>query len=430
MVDLRPLRGWRFAVPPMEDLSSHIAPPYDVISPEMRKELEQLHPHNIVHIDLPVGKGAGRYQRAAELFRRWQDEGVLTQEPDPAFYLLEQRFRVAGGRQVTRIGLIGRLRLVPWGEGVLPHEQTFPRAKADRLALLSAARAHFSPVFMMYSDPMGKVLTPLLSARQKTPVAIASDQEVIHRLWVVTDPEAIEAARAAIASRTLYVADGHHRYETALAYQRQCLGRNGDKPDASYNYVLIYATAMEDPGLVILPTHRCLHDIPDIDADRLLQAISQHFDITYHEPEVELLGEMYCAARRDRVFGLVLADKPGGYLLRLRPRAATLGLLLKENHPAVADMDVAALQTLVLGPVLGISPESHKQRPYVDFEPNAQAAIAGVRSGRYQAAFLLMPTQLRQLQAVAEAGQIAPPKATYFYPKLPSGLVIYDLDRV
>ncbi len=423
-------RGWRFAVPATENLASRLAPPYDVISAEQRQALARLHPHNIVQIDLPdEGAGVERYARAAERFRRWQQEGILVQEAAPALYVLEQCFRSPEGPQLTRTGLIGRLRLVPWGEGVLPHERTFPHAKADRLALLTATRAEFNPIFMIYSDPLGEVLAPLLAARPATPDAIAEEPEVTHRLWVITDAAAIAQARVAMAERVLYVADGHHRYETALAYQRQEMGEDGNSREASYHYVLIYAVAMEDPGLTILATHRCLHDLPGLDAGRLLQELERHFDVTHFAVEAELLTEMRERTRAHRVFGLVLADRPGGYLLHLRPNAATLSLLLAQDHPAVADWDVAALQSLVLGPILGIGRESHEQHPFIDFEPDAQRALAGVRDGRYQAVFLVTPPRLSQLRTVAEARQVAPPKATYFYPKLPSGLVIYDLDH-
>lgn len=427
---LDPFRGWRFAVPATENLAPRLAPPYDVISAEQRQALACLHPHNIVQIDSPdETRGPERYARAAERFRQWQREGILIQEAAPALYVLEQRFRLPGGPQLTRTGLIGRLRLVPWGEGVLPHERTFPHAKADRLALLTATRAEFNPVFLLYSDPLGEVLAPLLAVRPTTPHAIAEEPEITHRLWVITDAEAIAQARAAMAERVLYVADGHHRYETALAYQRQARDQEGDSNEAPYNYVLIYAVAMEDPGLIILPTHRCLRDVPGLDADRLLRELEHHFEIAHFAMEADLLTEMDRAMHAHRVLGLVLADRPGGYLLRLRAHAATLGLLLAQDHPAVADWDVAALQSLVLGPILGIGRESHEQHPFIDFEPDARVALAGVRDGRYQAVFLVNPPRLSQLRVLAEAGQVAPPKATYFYPKLPSGLVIYDLDH-
>ncbi len=183
MVTLSPLRGWRFAVPETENLATRLAPPYDVISPERQRALARLHPHNIVQVDLPEEiEGADQYARAAELFRQWQREGVLVQEPVPALYVLEQRFQLPNGQQLTRTGLLGRLYLTPWGEGVLPHERTFPHAKADRLALLTATRAELNPIFMLYSDPLGEVLAPLLEARPIAPVAVAGDEETVNRL--------------------------------------------------------------------------------------------------------------------------------------------------------------------------------------------------------------------------------------------------------
>jgi len=425
MVEMRPLRGWRFAASATEDLGLRLAPPYDVISPQRRQVLASRHPHNIVHLDLPnEAAGDDRYARAAARFRRWQVEEVLVREAKPALYVLEQSFQLAAGRRLTRTGLIGRLLVVPWGEGVLPHERTFPHAKADRLALLAATRAEFNPVFFLYSDPLGEVLAPLAEVRRQPPAAISHGDDSVDRLWTVTDPQVIAAALSRLAPRTLYVADGHHRYETALAYRRQAA-----PTDEAAQYVLACAVAMEDPGLVILATHRCLHDVVGFDAARLLRELERHFELVAQASDSELIASMAAGPGDARVLGLALPGQAGGYLLRLRANAVTLGALLAQDHPTVADLDVAALQTLVLGPLFGIGRESHEQRPFIDFEPDAQAALAGLRAGRYQAVFLLTATRLSQLRALADAGQVAPPKATYFYPKLPSGMVIYDLDN-
>jgi uncharacterized protein (DUF1015 family) len=425
MVEMRPLRGWRFAASATEDLGLRLAPPYDVISPQRRRVLASRHPHNIVHLDLPdAAAGDDCYARAAAWFRRWQVEEVLAREAKPALYVLEQSFQLAAGRRLTRTGLIGRLLVVPWGEGVLPHERTFPHAKADRLALLAATRAEFNPVFFLYSDPLGEVLAPLAEARRQPPAAISHGDDSVDRLWVVTDPQAIAAALSRLTPRTLYVADGHHRYETALAYRRQAA-----PTDEAARYVLACVVAMEDPGLVILATHRCLHDVAGFDAARLLRELERHFELVAQASDSELIASMAADPGGARVLGLALPGQAGGYLLRLRANAVTLGALLAQDHPTVADLDVAALQTLVLGPLFGIGRESHEQRRFIDFEPDAQAALAGLRAGRYQAVFLLTATRLSQLRALADAGQVAPPKATYFYPKLPSGMVIYDLDN-
>lgn len=428
MPEWAPFRGWRFAVREGENLATFLAPPYDVVTPEERRRLVQRHPHNIVQVDLPEPpEGEDRYAFAAGLLREWQQKGVLIQEPSPVLYVLEQRFRLPTGELLVRRGIIGLLKLEPWGQGVYPHERTFPHAKRDRLALLEATRAEFSPVFLMFSDPERVVEAALTQGPVMTTLAVASTDEDVTRLCAITDDAIVQQVIGLLANRALYVADGHHRYETALNYQRQ--QHDAGRGPGPHDFVLAYAVAMEDPGLVVLPTHRCLHDVPNWDEARLLGQLEEHFHVTHYTPEAELLGELYANHQHDRVMGLVLAGRPGGYLLRWRHRAKSTELLLARNHPAVAQMDVALLQDLVLEPVLGIGAEPAAQRPYVAYEPKAQDAIEGVRAGRYQAAFLLRPTPLAQIKVVADAGQVAPPKATFFFPKLPSGLVIYDLDR-
>jgi uncharacterized protein (DUF1015 family) len=443
-------------------LDELLTPPYDVISPAQQAAFYDRHPHNVVRLELTRDEPgddirSNRYARAAATLADWQQSGVLRQEPAPAIYLLRQRYTLPDGQAATRSGLIFRLRLAPWGDGILPHERTFPAAKADRLALTIATGAQCSPIFLLYSDPAGHAQTPVAAATERqAPDGVYRDEDgVEHTLWAVTDPAALAAAMAALEPKTFYVADGHHRYETALNYQRW--RRNGGQPSAPapaplsswqgvpnyaplqpappeillpFDTAWVYAACIEDPGLAILPTHRCIHDLPGFDGERLLAGLAEHFVVMPVEA-VEAQKKLDFFRRSptsETAFVLALPGQPGGYLLQLRDDPATAARLQSDYPAVVAAVDVAALQSLALGPLLGIDPDPAQLKRFVAFTPSSAEAIEGVRAGRYQAAFLVNPTPLAQLQAVSDAGEVMPPKATYFYPKLPAGLVINCLE--
>ena len=464
MSRIQPLRGWRYdlVAAGAASLDELLTPPYDVISPAQQAAFYDRHPHNVVRLELTRDELRdndlrNRYTRAAATLADWQRSGVLRQERAPAIYLLRQRYTLPGGQAATRSGLIFRLRLAPWGDGILPHERTFPAAKADRLALTIATGAQCSPIFLLYSDPAGAAQAPLAAAAEgRAPDAVYNDEDgVEHTLWAVTDPAALAAVTAALEPKTFYIADGHHRYETALNYQRW--RRGGGLPAAPaptplsswqgvpnyapippappeiplpFDTAWVYAACIDDPGLAILPTHRCIHDLPGFDAERLLAGLAEHFVVTPVEDEAALkkLDFFRRSPTSGTAFALLLPGRPGGYLLEMSDDPATLARLHADYPPVVAAVDVAALQSLALGPLLGIDPDPAQLKRFVAFTPSAAEAVDGVRAGRYQAAFLVNPTPLAQLQAVSDAGEVMPPKATYFYPKLPAGLVINCLE--
>ncbi len=463
MSRIQPLRGWRYdpAAAGAASLNDLLTPPYDVINPAQQAAFYDRHPHNVVRLELAADQAgdddhANRYTRAAATLAGWRTGGVLRQETAPAIYLLRQRYTLPDGRSATRSGMVFRLRLAPWGHGILPHERTFPAAKADRLALTIATGAQCSPIFLLYADPEGRAQAPLAAATDGQPsdAAYRDEDGVEHTLWAVTDPEALAAATAALEPKTFYIADGHHRYETALNYQRW---RRGGGPPAApppaplsswqgvpnyapmppappeiplpFDTAWVYAARIEDPGLAILPTHRCIHDLPGFDPERLLAGLAEHFVVTAVEDAagLERLKKLDFFGRSPTsgtAFALLLPGRPGGYVLEMRDDRATAARLHTDYSPVVAAVDVAALQSLALGPLLGIDPDPAELKRFVAFTPSATEAVEGVRSGRYQAAFLVNPTPLAQLQAVSDAGEVMPPKATYFYPKLPAGLVI------
>lgn len=455
---IQSFRGWRYDMEKAgaADLNELLTPPYDVINPVQQADYYERHPNNIIRVILgrdQVGDGdeANRYTRAAGYLAQWQARGVLRQEAAPAIYVLQEHFPLPDGGLASRTGLIARLRLAPWGEGILRHERTFPAAKADRLALTIATRSQFSPIFALYSDPSGDVQAVLHAACHRPPDSVLNDDDgVSHALWAVTEQDCLEATAAALAERTFYIADGHHRYETALNYQR--FRRTGVLPDSpppnplssweavpgyrqgagtrpggqleAFDYTWSYFACMEDPGVSILPTHRCVHGVDGFDAQKLMEHLRVRFDLMRVADDHALLDALHQFPSGEHAYALVLPGDRPGYLLRLRPDARIAELLHKADHPTVAAIDVAALQTLVFEPLLGIGRDVNAQKRHLRTLPGSFQAIAEARAGICQAVFLVNPTTLEQLRTASEAGQVMPPKATYFYPKLPSGLVI------
>lgn len=429
MAVVSPFYGWRYTTADQAD--ALLAPPYDVIGPAERKALAAHHPHNVVHLILPQAEaGLSAYERAAALLHRWQAEGVIRQDETPSLYLLYQRFRLPDGRTLERRGLIAALRLAPWGQGILPHERTFPQAKADRLALLKAIGLEDSPIFTLTPDPDGALRERLRTATARPPDLVYHDDEGTHHaLWQETDPDLIAALCRLLADRTLYVADGHHRYETALAYQVWRQEQAPTAAGAAHDFCLAYVTALEDPGVVILPTHRLIVQAPGLNPERLLTALAADFDRAPLADDEALIAAIGGEPPGAPTFGLILAGQPP-YLLRLRSHPAQRRVLLAAYPEPVAALPTAILQVLILGPHFGIGSDPAVQKTQLRFTADARAAVAHVRAGHGPAAVLTTPTSLAQLRALADAGCVAPPKSTYFYPKLPSGLVFYQAGPV
>jgi uncharacterized protein (DUF1015 family) len=383
----------------------------------------------VVHLILPQPEsGLGAYEHAAVLLRRWQAAGVIRQDETPSLYLLHQRFRLPDGQVLERRGLIAALRLAPWGEGIFPHERTFPQAKADRLALLKAIGLEDSPIFTLTPDPDGALRDHLQTAMARSPDLVYHDGEgTRHALWQETNPSLVSALCRLLADRPLYVADGHHRYETALAYRvwQQEQAPTGD----AHDNCLAYVAALEDPGVIILPTHRLIVQAPGLDPERLFADLAADFDRVPLATDEALIATLGREPPGTPVFGLIL---PGiaPQLLRLRPHPAQRRVLLAAYPEPVAALPTAVLQALILGPHFGIPDNPAVQKKLLRFTADARTALAQVREGLAAAAVLTTPTSLAQLRTLADAGCVAPPKSTYFYPKLPSGLVFYQAGPV
>jgi len=408
-----PFRGERYAA---RELSAVIAPPYDVISSEDRARFAARDPHNIVHLMLPeapaggsASAGGDRYTRAATLLAAWREAGVVRSDSGESVYVVAQDYAVASGQRRTRIGMLAAVRAEPFEtRRVRPHEQTHSAPKADRLALLRATAANLESIFLLAPDPDRMLAQALVKRASGVPAARAELDGVGIRLWIVSGDPATELARLAGRAQ-LYIADGHHRYETAVAYARE-------QPRA--DRVLSFIVSAGDPGLTILPTHRIVFGAGR-DATKLIEAWRDWFDIGRVAPcmdRVERLAEL----GRERTACIVAF--PDGYdvTLVLRQDAALDQVPDLGKTPAVRALDVARIETLVVQRILGAGTAT----PSLAYTPDPRAAFDAVRNARAAAAVLLNPTKVRDVFAVADAGDVMPPKSTYFVPKVPSGLVM------
>jgi len=409
-------------------LSAVVAPPYDVISPELQDELYANSPYNIVRLDL--GREADRYGSAARLLGEWQADRVLEQDDVPAMYVLVQDFSSPEGKEMRRLGFIALCKLEELGKGsILPHEKTLSKPKEDRLRLLQAARAHFSQIFCMYDDPQRRIEKRTeRHLRSVQPVVDVTFDGVRNRLWRISEEGLITAFQEAVQAKKVYVADGHHRYETALEFRSLMQNENpnhtGEEP---YNFIMMYFTNMRDKGLTILPTHRLVLDLPSFDAKHLLQQLSLYFRVTKQSGLAELVAAL---KRKERfAFGLAVADEPRYHFLSV-VSMSHLGSIVPARVPEVVrGLDVTILHAAVIEKILGIPFELQKQKAHLEYVADVHEADDAVKQGKAQAAFLMNPTRIAQVRSVAEAGKTMPQKSTYFYPKLLSGLVIHSLDR-
>jgi uncharacterized protein (DUF1015 family) len=421
MAEVVPVRGLLYDPARAGAADSLVAPPYDVVSDPERAALAAKSPFNVVRIDLPQGEGEQKYARAALELRRWIDEGILRRDAAPAFYRYHQVFSAAG-RQHTRKGFICRIRLRRFEERVvLPHERTLSGPRLDRLALVRACRMHLSQVFGLYSDPAQAVDAEFAALQASAPAIEARmDDGVTHRLWRLTDRGAQERIAATMADRKVYIADGHHRYETMLAIRDE-LRPQARSPRASIEYGSMFLTSIEDPGLVILPTHRVVHGLTGFDLPRVLDRLRSRFEVqelaassaeTLRGPPERRMGS-YLLASGGRLFSLSL--RPG-------EEAAVPG------PGPLRRLDVPILHALVLEEILGIDRAAQERQTNLRYVKDFRGALEESRRGDVQAVFLLNPTRIEQLQAVADAGEVMPQKSTFFFPKLASGLLLDPID--
>jgi uncharacterized protein (DUF1015 family) len=416
MADVQPLRALHYDLGKTGPLDRLTAPPYDVIDASLRAELAARSPHNAVEIDLPEGEN--RYERAAGLLGEWKASGVLAQDEEPALWALQQTYRMPDDSQRVRSGFFCKVRITDYGPGLIrPHERTHPAAKEDRLRLMRATRANLSPIFALYPDPEGTAWSALEPATAGTPWGeVTDDDETAHRIWRVCDPAAIEAVQGALTDSELLIADGHHRYETARTYAEE-IGGEGE-----HRYVLMCLVSLSDPGLTILPTHRLIGGIDEGRRERLVELLERDFSsrpvgLEEVAPEPSHNGGL-------PVYGYV--DGEESHTLELRsPEPAENALA--DHSETYRRLDTAVLEKLVLEDALGMTEDDISHQRGLGYARDLEEVIQGLRSGEYEIAFLLRPTPVEQVRGVAEAGETMPPKSTYFYPKILTGLLFNPL---
>lgn len=425
MAIVKPFRGVRFNTEKAGKIEELVCPPYDIISEEQRLSYIDTNEHNIIRLELP--KGERPYENAADILKGWQESGILMTEDKPAIYIYEEEFEAYGKRTKVK-GMICRVRLEEFSKGiVLPHEFTLSKAKEDRLNLMKATNCNFSQIYSLFMDEQHETTSKLDRLSQGAPDIELNDQEnVTHRLWIVTDETEITSICNDFNERKLYIADGHHRYETALNYRNWCRETGKTKEGGAADYQMMMLVEMEHPGLVVFPTHRLVRDLKDFDAKKAIQSCAQYFDITEKTGtgtiEKELDKEFQKGKNAfafytggDKWFQLVLKD------------LAPIKELLPDASEATQGLDVTVLHTLVLEKLFGIDAENMAQQINLTYTKIFDEAIESVQTGKAQCAFLLNPTKVTQIRDVASAGEKMPQKSTYFYPKLITGLVMNEL---
>ncbi len=441
MARIYPFRAWRYN-PSAVRIDDVVTQPYDKISPAMQQAYYQRSPYNLVRIILGLPelfdaeRGESVYSRAARDFRAWREQGVLAQEKDPCIFAYAQRFKVPGTEIVKeRRGFIALGKVHDYSEKVVfRHEQTLSKPKGDRLNLLKATHAHFGQIFMLYSDPAGSVEKILYDGAGPAEVEVTDEYGVLHRLWKVSDPAAIRMVTTAMDDKKLIIADGHHRYETALNYSKEHAATEPAKTETSTSQlpqpaypeaaVMMTFVNMDSDGLVILPTHRVVHSLQNFDPSAFVRAAEEFFTVTAL-PTADAAEYMNTLSNQQGT-AFVAVTGAGAYLLRSKPEVINAALAdLPERQ---RQLDLSHLHSIVLDRLLGLDAEKVREQTNIRYLRDASEAVEQARRGEADVTFLTNPVSMEQLKEVAFAGDVMPQKSTDFFPKLLSGLTMYALD--
>jgi uncharacterized protein (DUF1015 family) len=435
MTTVLPFRGLRYNPGKIKDLSKVVAPPYDILSPRDQDVYYNLHSNNIVKLDFGKemagdNEKTNKYTRAATLLRLWGEQGILTRDPKPGLYVVGQDYATPEGQKKSFLGVILLLKLEPYETRVVrPHEKTLSKPKSDRLNLTRATSANISQSFLLFDDAKAPGLKWLQAqAKGKASFDFKTGDNVRHRLWPVFAAARISAFQKILAKIPLYIADGHHRYETMLAYAQERARKDRKAgPRAPFNYAMVCLAPMQSPGLVVLPTHRQLFGLKGFSSEGFKARLAGLFDIKPQASLDKLRQTMdKLAAKGAPNFGLLL---PGEFLhLKFKAGLDPASLVKEDRSPAFKKLEVSLLQSLVLQGILGLSLESIAAQENIFYTKSVFQAAEAVAKGRNQAAFLLNPTPIKAVRDISDAKDVMPQKSTYFLPKLLTGLVLRKIE--
>jgi uncharacterized protein (DUF1015 family) len=443
MAIIAPFKGLTYNYYARQDFEAIVAPPYDVISEDEQEAYYQKDPYNVIRLILAKKKIGdsdwdNRYTRAADCFKRWESAGILLHSDQPSIYLTSLEYDPGNGEpRRTRWGIIAVVRIEDEDAGViLPHERTFSAHRDDRLKLMRACSAQLSQIFGLYEDPDNTIMD---AAKQVVdfPPELAFDFEdgTNHRMWVIQNPRVFKKIADSMVNKSIFIADGHHRYETARNYRNMMRARHGQKAlDRSYEYVMMYLSNMNDEGLTILPSHRLVSKVPDLEPGPLLEKVRPWFDITsipFKGTDIprecaDLKHKLKKAGRQNTVIGLYGTKSDQCTLLSLKPGARDQ--LGDDLHVSLKKLDVLVLSRFVLQNGIGLTKQDLDNDEIIHYQSSMRTAVSQVRAGDYRMAFLLNPTRIEHVQEIANNSLVMPRKSTYFYPKILSGLVFNKLN--
>ena len=441
-----PFRGLRYNPAKISRLEEVVTPPYDVIDEQAQAAFLAKNRFNMIQLDLSkdssASEDASRYEQARDLLEDWQRQEVLIRDAQPTIYLYHIDYTHPSGRRLTRKGLVALVRLAEFSEGIVkPHEQTFRGVVTDRLRLLDTCQTQFSQIFSLYSDETNEIMNRLENACPAEPLYSVSDEDGgRHRLWAVSDPEVLPQVQKLFADRALYIADGHHRYTTALQLRELMRERHGTLPEESpYNHAMMYLCSMQDPGLSVLPTHRLVRLPGTTTAAALLERLAPCFEVeevrdgSREIGVAETLSRMEEAGEREEtVFGLYHPGEDRCFLLSLLP--GTMEQVFPGRSRTLLELDVVVLSDLVLGRLLDLDHDRCERDKLVDYHSDADLAVdaavkeAAAGTDSSPVIFLMNPTPVHQVKQVADEKQVMPHKSTFFYPKILTGLILNKLD--
>ncbi|HEX9020587.1 MAG TPA: DUF1015 domain-containing protein [Nitrospirota bacterium] len=441
MARITPFRGIVYTQAKAGRMDDLVCPPYDIISPAEQQALYRKNPYNVIRLEFGLTSPAdtqedNRYSRAAAALEDWSRRGVLQQRQDAAFYIYEMEYNIGGGVKRLR-GLICLVKIEDYDSGVVkPHESTLSGPKTDRLNLLRACKASFSQIFSLFSDPQGNVASMLAKAGGRPEMEAKNSDGVLHRVWALADKDDIEVIVREMADKPFFIADGHHRYDTALNYRNERREAAGSfTGEEGYNYVAMFLARLEDTGLTVLPAHRALFNLNNFEPRRFEDDLNRYFNIERIDFDKKseakdrrtILDTMAHRAERAHVFGMRIKGEHSYYLLTLRSEA-DMDALLADKSPAYRRLDVSILHHLIIDKLLGVRMETHKLGLNIEYIKDADEADEKVHDGNAEIVFFMNPTKVQEVKEVAAAGERMPQKATYFYPKLLTGLVMHKLE--